>query len=251
MDTPGGPRISVENASVVFPIYGSTSIKAVALKRATRVIGEKLGGTISVDSGNNVYVEALSSLTFTIERGERVGLFGHNGCGKSTLLRMLANVYYPVSGKIEIVGAVCPFLDLSIGMDGDMTGYENIHTRGLMLGLSKKRIEQCVDDIAQFSGLGAFLEMPMRTYSSGMLMRLAFAVSTIIDPDILLMDEWISVGDMEFRKKAEDRLRGLVNRSGILVLASHSMALLKSVCTRILYLEAGKIVNDVRAPFPK
>lgn len=241
--------VSVENASIVFPIYGTKSIKTVALRKATSVLGNRLGGKINIGSDNNVYVEALTDVTFSIGHGERIGLMGHNGSGKSTLLRALAKVYAPVSGKVETVGSVCPFLDLSMGMDMEMTGYENISLRGLMLGLTKKEVASYADEIAEFSELGSYLEMPMRTYSSGMLMRLAFTVSTLVNPDILLMDEWISVGDQDFQQKAQNRLNDLVERSKILVLASHSQELLKSICTRIIHLEHGKIANIYEAPF--
>lgn len=251
MDNPVESGIVVENTSIVFPMYGSKSIKATALKRATRILGGKLGGKISVGADNNVYIEALSDLSFTIESGERVGLIGHNGSGKSTLLRMLAGVYAPVSGSLKITGNVSPFLELSMGMDGDMTGYENIFLRGIMLGLNKQEITDYKDEIAEFSELGAYLEMPMRTYSAGMLMRLAFSISTVIKPDILLMDEWISVGDRDFQEKAQRRLNDLVERSKILVIASHSIELVKSLCSRIIHLENGRIVADIKKPFPE
>lgn len=236
--------IAARNVSVVFPIYGSKSLKSMALKRATNVLSGKLGGNINVGQHNNVYIEALTDVSLDIGHGERVGVVGHNGSGKSTLLRVLAGVYEPVSGTLNVVGRAAPFLDLSMGMDPDMTGYENIRLRGLLLGLSNKQIADQTEEIAAFSELEAYLEMPMRTYSSGMLMRLAFAVSTIVSPDILLMDEWVSVGDESFQHKAQERLRDVVRRSKILILASHSMDLIRSVCTRVIRLENGRVAAD-------
>lgn len=239
---------------MTFPIYGSHSIKSTALKRATRILGNNLsskgglGGKINFTDEKNVYIEALTNITLTVNQGEKVGLVGHNGSGKSTLLRMLAGVYPPVSGTVSTVGNVVPFLALSLGMEGEMTGYECIRIRGLMLGLTSKEISEQEEEIADFSELGAYLDMPTRTYSSGMLMRLAFAISTIINPDILLMDEWVSVGDEKFQRKAQKRLSNLVERSKILVIASHSMELITSLCSRIICLENGTIISDSLNP---
>lgn len=239
-------KISVRDASVVFPIYGSKSFKNIAIRRATNLFNKPLGGRISFDSNtNNVYIEALRNVSFEINHGERVGLVGHNGSGKSTLLRMLAGTYPPVSGSVEVTGKIAPFLELSLGVDPDVNGYEAIYLRGLMLGLSRKMIMEKTGEIAEFTELGAFLDMPIRTYSSGMLMRLAFAISTIVNYDILLLDEWISVGDQDFQHKAGKRINELVERSKILVIASHSIELLKSICTRIIRMENGQLIEDV------
>ncbi|MCC8109064.1 MAG: ABC transporter ATP-binding protein [Planctomycetes bacterium] len=238
-------RISVSDASVIFPIYGSKSFKNIAIRRATKLFNKPLGGRINIDTvTNNVYIEALNKISIEINHGERVGLVGHNGSGKSTLLRMLAGTYPPVTGSVEVVGKIAPFLELSLGVEPDVNGYEAIYLRGLMLGLSSKTIMDKTSEIAEFSELGAFLDMPIRTYSSGMVMRLSFAISTIVNPDILLMDEWISVGDQGFQQKAGKRLNELVERSKILVIASHSIDLLKSLCTRIIRLENGQVIED-------
>lgn len=236
--------ITVENASVIFPIYGSKSIKNTAIKKATKIFQRSLGGNIEFGADNTVHIEALKNVSISIEHGEKVGIVGQNGSGKSTLLRMLAGVYQPVSGTVKVNGAIVPFLNISLGIDGDLTGYECIFLRGLMLGLTKKEIADKADEIADFSELGPYLEMPTRTYSSGMLMRLAFSIATAVEPGILVMDEWMSVGDVFFQEKAQKRLNDLVAKSKILVLASHSMELIQSLCTRILFLENGMIVDD-------
>jgi lipopolysaccharide transport system ATP-binding protein len=162
---------------------------------------------------------------------------GPNGAGKSTLLRTLAGVYFPTSGTIEVQGRIASLIDISLGMDVEATGFENIRMRGIMMGLSLKQIKSMEEEIADFSGLGDFLHLPIRTYSTGMNMRLGFAVSTAVDADIILMDEWLSVGDSEFIQKAEKRLENFIGRSSILVIASHSEDLIQKTTNQILRLE--------------
>jgi lipopolysaccharide transport system ATP-binding protein len=162
---------------------------------------------------------------------------GPNGAGKSTLLRTLAGVYLPTSGTIEVKGRVASLIDLSLGMDVEATGYENIRMRGIMMGLSLKQIRSMEEEIADFSGLGDFLHLPIRTYSTGMHMRLGFAVSTAINADIILMDEWLSVGDSDFLIKAEKRLHDYIQKSSILVIASHSEDLISKLTNQTLRLE--------------
>lgn len=246
MSTSDAAKIVVENASVVFPLYGNRSFKKAALRRTRKIIPTTTGGHISFDPSGTVYIEALKEITLSIAHGERVGIVGDNGSGKSTLLKLLARVYEPVSGKVHIQGKVVPLLDLSLGIDAEMTGYENIFVRGSILGLDKEEIEKNVAEISDFCELGPYLEMPTRTYSSGMLLRLAFAVSTVVNPEILLMDEWLSVGDANFVSKAEKRLMNLIERTKILVLASHSKELVSTQCSRVIYLENGRIVHDVK-----
>ena len=153
---------------------------------------------------------------------------------------MLAGVYFPTSGRIEVSGRVASLIDISLGMDSEATGYENIRMRGVMMGLSLKKIRSMEEEIADFSGLGDFLTMPIRTYSTGMHMRLGFAVSTAVEADIILMDEWLSVGDSEFILKAEKRLENFIKRSSILVIASHSDELIQKTTNQVLRLEHGK-----------
>jgi lipopolysaccharide transport system ATP-binding protein len=220
-------HIKLHEASVEIPVYSnhSRSIKNSLLKKLTK--GNVLPNTI----------KALSNVTLNLKNGDRLGIMGPNGAGKSTLLRTLAGVYLPTSGTIEVRGRVASLIDISLGMDGEATGFENIRMRGIMMGLSLKQIKSMEEEIADFSGLGDFLHMPIRTYSTGMHMRLGFAVSTAVKADIILMDEWLSVGDSEFILKAEKRLENFIGCSSILVIASHSEELIQKTTNQILRLD--------------
>jgi lipopolysaccharide transport system ATP-binding protein len=175
------------------------------------------------------------------KEGDRIGLVGHNGAGKSTLLRVLSGVFKPTLGTATIQGSVGSLIDVSLGLNPELSGKENIFLRGALLGLRNVEIRERFEEIVEFSQLGDFIEMPMRTYSSGMQMRLAFAISTVVRPEILLMDEWLSVGDEAFKIKAADRLAKLVEASQILVLASHSRELLENVTDKVVWLDHGKV----------
>jgi lipopolysaccharide transport system ATP-binding protein len=233
-------EIEVVNATISFPIMNSShrSLKKVILNATT-------GGRIGNDSRNHILVTSLNRVSLTIQKGERVALTGHNGSGKTTLLRALAGVYAPVEGSIRVVGRIASLLDISIGMDPEATGVENIFLRGTLMGMSRSEIEARFDEIASFADLGHYLYVPVRTYSSGMLLRLAFAVSTSIRSDIILMDEWLSVGDEDFSNKASKRLNDLVEQAAILVIATHSAELVKRLCTREIKLEHGSLIDDV------
>lgn len=228
--------ISLKDVSVAFPIYNSSnrSFKKRMLNMAT-------GGRIATDSGKKVTINSLSHINLELTKGDRVGLIGHNGAGKSTLLRVLSGVYVPSSGKIKSQGKIVSLLDISVGMDGESTGYENIMLRGILLGLSPQEVTEKIDEIAEFSELGDYLNMPMRTYSSGMNLRLAFSIITTFPADIILMDEWLSVGDARFNKKASERLDEMVAQSSILVIASHDDALVNRLCNKVITLEHGEI----------
>ena len=228
--------ITVENVSVAFPLYGGGSR---SLKKTLIRVGS--GGRISRDAGDRVTVKALRDVSFQIDHGERVGIIGPNGAGKTTLLRVLAGIYEPTGGVVRREGHVSPLFDATLGMDTEATGYENILLRGLFLGLSPREVRGRTAEIAAFTELGDHLSMPVRTYSTGMMLRLAFAVSTCIEPEILLMDEWIGVGDAHFLDKAERRMERLVDRSRILVIASHSPDLIRRTCTKAVFLDQGKI----------
>ena len=185
--------------------------------------------------------EILHGIDLQIKKGETHVLMGPNGAGKSTLLRVLGGAYIPTGGEAIIGGKVGSLIDVSLGIDSESTGIENIYLRAALLQIPKKVVDEQLDSIVAFTELGEFINMPVRTYSSGMHMRLAFAVSTMIRPEILLMDEWLSVGDLNFQQKAERKLNELIQRSSILVIASHSRQLIEKCCTRAVLIENGII----------
>ncbi|RYF46395.1 MAG: ABC transporter ATP-binding protein, partial [Comamonadaceae bacterium] len=228
---------SLKDVSVNFPIYGAgaNSFKKTLAASVT-------GGRFGKETGVAV-VQALSNINIELKSGDRLGLTGHNGAGKSTLLRTLAGIYEPSSGIFSREGSVASLIDPSLGIEPDATGLENIMLRGLVMGMSKKEVDLLTPDISEFSGLGNYLDMPVRTYSTGMMMRLAFSISTSVKADILLMDEWLSVGDAEFTEKAEKRMQDMVAGSGILILASHSPELIAKECNRVVRLEHGRLVE--------
>ncbi|MHB1606657.1 MAG: ABC transporter ATP-binding protein [Leptospirales bacterium] len=230
-------HIEAENVCVDFPIFNTPhrSLKKNLLRLAT-------GGKISSEAGKGVTIRALDGIDLSVREGDRLGLTGHNGSGKSTLLRVLAGVYEPTGGSLVVRGRIASLLDISIGMDFEGSGLENIYFRGLLMGLSRQTIRSKIDEITEFSELGDYIEMPVRTYSSGMVMRLAFSISTSVEADILLMDEWLSVGDSDFVKKAEDRLKNLIDKTPILVMATHSEEILREVCNKVVKLDAGRLV---------
>ena len=231
--------IVAKDVRIAYPILQTTDR---SLKR--RFVNAATGGRIARDASNHVVVTALDGVSFTIDVGERVALIGHNGSGKTTLLRAIAGVYEPSSGSLTVSGTVSSFIDISIGFDPDATGRENVYLRGFIMGMTRADIEERMDDIKSFSGLGDYLELPLRTYSSGMLLRLAFSVATSMHRDIVLMDEWLSVGDTDFSASAETRLHEFVERTAILVLATHSDELARRFCNRRIELAQGRVVRD-------
>ena len=233
-------KITVSNASIDFPIFNA---KNKSIKNS--IINAALGGYIKHNFNTNVVmVNALKNIDLNINKGERIGLLGANGSGKTTLLRLLAGIYYPTKGDIKIEGDVSSLININLGIDAEATGRENIKFRAAMMGLTKEKINRINKDIIEFSGLGDFIDLPYRTYSSGMQMRLLFAISTSISPNILIMDEWLSVGDSEFSRRAEEKLNDLINTTDILIIASHSEELLKKICNRFIFLENGMICKD-------
>lgn len=228
-------EIILENVSLNYPIYGANtrSFKRTLVNVAT-------GGRLT-NHNKKVMVTALQDISFKLNKGDKLGLIGHNGAGKSTLLKVLARIYEPQHGKFMVKGKVSALLDLNIGMQFEATGYENIKIRSLILGLSKGAHKELVPDVENFAELGDFLSMPVKTYSAGMAMRLAFGMSTAATPDILLLDEVIGVGDGRFINKASDRIEQLVQNSNIVVLSSHVTDFIRKFCNKILWLEHGVI----------
>ncbi|MGI6244325.1 MAG: ABC transporter ATP-binding protein [Pseudochelatococcus sp.] len=231
------PSIDLVNASVDFPIYNARgrSIRSALLQR--------VGGAVSTEA-DGVTVNALRDVTLSLRSGDRLALVGHNGAGKSTLLRVFSGAYEPSGGSAEIVGKVASLLDITMGMDPELTGAENIILRGVFGGMTIEEARRFIPDVAAFSELGDYVNLPMRTYSSGMTLRLAFAISTASTPDILLLDELISVGDSAFAHKARERIEAMMDRARILVLASHDPKTLRKYCNRAVMLSEGRIVAD-------
>jgi len=228
----------LKNLSVSFPLYqgGSRSLKKTILSSSSR-------GNLAKDAAQRVTVNALQDLTFSITKGDRVGLIGPNGSGKTTLLRVLASIYEPTTGYFATSGRVSALLDVMAGMTPDITARENVLLRGMYMGISPKEMVRYTDEIEEFAELGGYMDMPVRTYSAGMVIRLAFAAATCRVPEILLMDEWLAAGDAHFMAKAQERLTNHVEQSSILVLASHSLELLKKWCNRGLYIKYGKLIH--------
>jgi len=189
-------------------------------------------------------VKALQDLSLSIRAGERVGLIGHNGAGKSTLLKVMAGIYPPQHGSVKTVGHVCPLFEFITGFEMEATGWENIYTRALLLGMAPAEIDRKIDGIGAFSNLGEFLDIPLRHYSTGMCVRLAFATSTAVDPQILLLDEVMAAGDAAFIESARVRMNELMERASIVVFASHSLDVLPKFCERTILLQKGRIAAD-------
>jgi ABC-type polysaccharide/polyol phosphate transport system ATPase subunit len=230
--------IELERVNVDFPLFSSRSRGLL-----NTLLGKAQGhrGRIEDVGGGAIAVRALREITLSLKDGDRVGLIGRNGAGKSTMLRVLSSVYEPTSGVIRSTGNISSLIDLMLGMDPEASGYEFIATRCVVMGISTRDAKALVPDIEDFTELGDYLHLPVRTYSSGMMLRLAFAVSTAIAPDILLMDEMIGVGDAQFIDKARLRLEAMMSKVRILVLASHSDPILKTFCNQGIWLNEGQI----------
>lgn len=227
-------RLTLRDVSLRFRVYG---VGSQSLKK--NLISFGTGGRLAHDARNHVVVQAISNLSLDLREGDRLGIIGANGSGKSTLLRIMAGIYQPQDGTVDATGKIEAIISSGVGLQQHATGYENIRTRAVLFGVPRKDLPRFTERVAAVSELGDYLAMPAHTYSSGMLMRLNFALSISIDPDILLLDEWLSVADQSFRDKAEHLMKDLVAKSRILVIASHSMELLGRLCSRGLYLERG------------
>jgi ABC-type polysaccharide/polyol phosphate transport system ATPase subunit len=230
--------VRLSHVSVEFPIYqgSSRSLKKVLLAHSSR-------GNLARDAHDRINVRALNDVSFELQSGDRFALVGPNGAGKTTLLKVLANVFEPTHGRIMSAGRVTSLLDTGVGLNSDATGYENITLRGMYMGIHPREMAGRAAAIAEFTELGDYLEMPVRTYSAGMMIRLAFAISTCIPPDILIMDEWLTAGDARFLAKAQHRIAEFVRHSSILVLASHSMQLVEEWCSRGALLHHGRVLT--------
>jgi ABC-type polysaccharide/polyol phosphate transport system ATPase subunit len=227
--------IHLDRASVRFPIYGSRLRQAVSFRGT-------VGGFIGGRRGGPAVVAALEDVSLALNSGDRVGLIGPNGSGKSTLLRLIAGVYEPSSGRLRVSGRVLPLFDSMLGMSGEFTGRENIVLRGIHMGLTPRRALSRADEIADFSELGDYMELPLKTYSAGMQLRLAFSIATAFEADILLLDEQFMAGDAAFIDKAERRMKAFVDRTGILVQASHSERIIRETCNRVALLDRGRLI---------
>src|SRR5450631_625158 len=240
--------ITLNNVSVEIPVFavGNNSLKTTLLRKA-------VGGRFA-QTGSNLLINALNNVRIEVRDGERIGLVWQNGAGKMTFLRVLAGVYPPTSGKAQVIGRVSPMFDISLGMSPDSTGIENIRVCGALWGLSRAELAAGIDDILEFTQLGDYLRIPVRTYSAGMLLRLSFAIATLRQPEILLLDEIIGVGDASFMARAKARLEKVVNRAEILVVSSHSDSIIRDLCDKVIWLDKGSVaafgaVDEVLAAY--
>ncbi|MFA6036695.1 MAG: ABC transporter ATP-binding protein [Legionellales bacterium] len=229
--------ISLKNVNLHFPIYGANTR---SLKK--KIIQVTTGGMIEYDQNEIVTVHALKNINLDIKEGDRVGLIGANGAGKSTLLRVLAGIYEPTSGDVTVHGKVSALLEVMLGLDQESSGYENMTIRGILHGMSFKQIAEKKQEIAAFTELDDYLAMPIRTYSTGMQLRLAFAIATAIDPEILVLDEIVGTGDAHFMHKAKARIDELFTKSKAVILASHADSTIEMLCNKVIVMQAGKIV---------
>ncbi|WP_168077468.1 ABC transporter ATP-binding protein [Caulobacter sp. SSI4214] len=229
-------QIKLTNVDLDYYVY---SLRSQSLRSA--VFNLAVGGRMYKAAGDVAAVRALSEINLEINEGDRIALVGHNGSGKTTLLKVIAGIYHPTRGELSIDGDITSMIAIGAGMDPEATGLRNIHKLGMMRRLSRKVIDSRIDAIAEFSGLGDFLHLPVRTYSAGMQARLMFAVATEFDADILVLDEWLSAGDAAFVQKAGERMQRMVEEAKIVVLATHDEDLVQRVCNRVCELSGGRI----------
>lgn len=227
--------ITANSVQIEIPVY-DYSAKNLLVRSFSKPRGTSFGA-----EPKRGIVDALGEVSLTLQDGDRLGIIGKNGSGKTTLLRLFSGIYQPTRGNIEVDGLVTSLLDMTFGIEPELTGRESVILRAQLLGIPRKKVIEKLQDIKEFSGLEGFFELPTRTYSSGMFLRLAFSVSTLLSPEILIMDEWLSVGDEDFRNKAEAKLRQMVNETKILIIASHSRELIENSCNKAIWLESGRI----------
>jgi lipopolysaccharide transport system ATP-binding protein len=228
--------IRLDDVQLIYPIY---SVRAQSLRHT--MINLAIGGRLLRGNNDVVHVNALEGISFRLEDGDRLGLLGHNGAGKSTLLKVLAGVYEPTRGNVQMTGVVASMLDIGNGIDWEATGVENVKIMSRLRGMRAAQINAQMEEVISFSELGAYADLPMKTYSAGMAARLIFTLATSFKSDILIMDEWLGAGDTQFIQKATDRMNELVGHARIMVLASHNFALLQATCNKLLVLEKGRM----------
>jgi len=226
-------RIEFENLGIAFDIGSKKGVKDILIPGSQRFS--------KIESGT---INALKSINLTIKDGERLAIIGHNGAGKSTILKVMAGIYAPTTGTVKTQGRVSAMFELATGFEMEQSGWDNIYLRGLMLGETPKGIIDKMQEIAEFSELGEFLNMPVKYYSSGMFIRLAFSVSTAIEPDILLLDEVVASGDAAFIAKAKKRMNDMIEKTKIVVLVTHGMGDAIALCNRCIWMEQGNILMD-------
>jgi len=228
-------EIEMTGVSLDFPLYHTTgrSLKKTVVSTVTGRMGQ--------DARHRVVVQALRDISLHLRSGDRLGLIGSNGAGKTTLLRTLAGIYEPYDGLVRVRGSISALLDPNLGMNPNLTGRENIMLRGLYSGLDSRAIAQLQHDVRAFAELDAFIDLPVRIYSAGMIVRLGFALATAIRPQVLLMDEWFLAGDANFMERARVRLEDMVRGAEILVLSSHNIDVLAQWCTQVMWMEQGRI----------
>lgn len=233
--------IHVDQLTLQYQVGGQRRlIPTIGRRGVPKELASGVGGNFAFSRRKTV-IRSLDGISFSLAAGDRLGLVGTNGAGKSTLLMVLAGIFPPTAGTVSVTGKVDALFNINLGFRPEATGRRNIVLRGLMNGWSPSQIDEKMDSIIEFSGLGPFIDMPFKSYSQGMAARLAFSIATAISPDILLLDEWIGAGDGEFQEKAKSRMNELVGSAGILVIASHNPSLLRQVCTKVMRLEHGRI----------
>lgn len=237
----GDVAVRLSGVHFTYPLMG------VSLRR-------KLTGALPVVGGQlrqhkrRVEIQALEGIDLELRQGQRLGILGHNGAGKSTLLRLIAGIYHPSAGSVEVFGRVAAVFDKMLGMDPEMTGYDNIRVRGMFLGLGNEEIEHRVEEIAEFCELGEYLHLPLRIYSPGMRARLGFSTCTAFDADVLVLDEWMGVGDKRFRERAHERMKDFYQRAGTVILVSHNDQLIEENCDSAIVMEHGRVVDRYDLP---
>jgi len=226
--------VQLRGVELAYPVY---SIRAQSLRNA--IANMAVGGKLLRDGQDVIHVKALDKIDFALKVGDRLGIIGHNGAGKTTLLKVIAGVYEPDRGIVEVQGNISSMIDIGFGLDPSLTGRENLMIMGRLRGFSARQMLTKIPEIIEFSELGAYIDLPVKTYSAGMTGRLIFACGTTLDPDVLLLDEWISTGDASFHNKAAERMSDILAKSRILVLATHDHGMIRHLCNKLLVLDSG------------